>query len=268
MPPITLTPALRREYETLFNDCQVRPQFAAKVDAICDAMVATQARYAQVCGDCGVPWQFIAAVHNMEADRRFDRHLHNGDPLTARTVQVPAGRPTKGSPPFTWEVSCVDALTGRGLGARNDWSLTGTLYQLEGYNGWGYRRFHPHVRSPYLWSGSTHYESGKYVSDGTWSETARSKQVGSAVLLRRLAERGVVSFPDQPQPAGPPLVVRYATTRPADPAAAAAAETLQRWLNTHPGVWVKVDGVTGRRTSDAYFAVTGHYLPGDPAHSH
>jgi lysozyme family protein len=43
-----------------------------------------------------------------------------------------------------------------------------------------------------------------------------------------------------------------------------AGMALQRWLNTHPGIFVRVDGKAGQRTSDAFHAVTGHYLDGDP----
>ena len=67
----------------------------------------------------------------------------------------------RGKPPFTWEESASDALALRGLRGDTDWSLAGTLYQLEGYNGWGYRLYHQHVLSPYLWSYSNHYQSGK-----------------------------------------------------------------------------------------------------------
>jgi hypothetical protein len=35
-------------------------------------------------------------------------------------------------------------------------------------------------------------------------------------------------------------------------------------LNTFPGIFVKVDGVPGERTSDAFRKVTGHFLFGDP----
>lgn len=265
MATIALNGALRTEYEGLFDSCTVRPARAARVEQLCDGIVADRARYEAVAASTGVPWAFVAVVHNMESDRRFDRHLHNGDPLSARTVQVPKGRPTDGHPPFTWEASCGDALGFRGVGAGTDWSLAGTLYQLEGYNGWGYRRHHPHVRSPYLWSYSTHYTSGKYVEDGVWSEVAVSKQCGAAVLLRRLAERGDVTFADAPAiGAGAPPLVAYATTRPADLLVARRAEALQRWLNTLPGIWVKVDGVPGPRTSSAVRAALGTFLPGDP----
>ncbi len=202
----------------------------------------------------------------MESSLRFTGHLHNGDPLTARTVQVPAGRPRSGAPPFSWEESAADALASHRLGARTDWSLAGMLYQLERYNGWGYRRFHPDVPSPYLWSFSEHYRAGKYVADGSFSATAVSGQCGAAVLLRRLAEHGHIDFPDHPRPPAEadPLLVRYSVTRPRAAAAAQRVEQLQRWLNTFSGIFVRVDGIPGPRTSAAYRLVTGEYLPGDP----
>lgn len=262
MPNVQLTSALRKEYEDLFNGCVIRANRAAAVEQIVAQLVANKSRYKAVEAASGVPWHFIAVVHNMESSQRFDRHLHNGDPLTARTVQVPKGRPQTGNPPFTWEASATDALAFEGLGAGTDWSLAGTLYRLEAYNGWGYRRFHPHTLSPYLWSFSHHYTSGKYVRDGVWSDTAVSAQCGAAVLLRRMAELGHITF-GAPAAAGP-LVSAYAATKPADPAVLARARALQQWLNTFPNIFLQVDGWPGARTSDAYRLVTGHYLPGDP----
>jgi hypothetical protein len=134
----------------------------------------------------------VALIHNLEARGDFTRHLHNGDPLTARTVQVPAGRPRSGSPPFTWEESAVDALEYDGLTRVTDWSIEHLAFLFEGFNGWGYRLYHPHVKSPYLWSYSNHYTQGKYVGDGQWSETAVSRQCGAMVLLKRLQDGGHV----------------------------------------------------------------------------
>lgn len=268
MAGVPFTPALRAEYEKLFETCVIRPERAAEVEKLVNQLSANQSRYQTVGKALGIPWGFIAVVHNMEASQKFTGHLHNGDPLTARTKQVPAGRPKTGTPPFTWEQSCEDALTLKGLGSGTDWTLAGTLYQLERYNGWGYRKFHPHVLSPYLWSFSTHYSSGKYVADGTWSETAKSQQCGAAVLLRRMVEKKLFAFSDQPLPPAPekakPLVAGYRTKKSSDPAEVAKALNLQTWLNTHVGIFVKVDGAPGQQTSDAYRAVTGHYLPGDP----
>lgn len=266
MASVSLGPTLRAEYETLFNRCIIRPARAAEVDALVASLIRHRTRYGKVQTATGVPWHVIAVIHNMESSQRFNGHLHNGDPLSARTRHTPRGRPRQGEPPFTWEQSATDALALKKLNARTDWSLAGTLYQLERYNGFGYRLHHPHVLSPYLWSGSTHYSSGKYVADGTWSDTAVSRQCGAAVLLRRMAENGQVEFADQPVPetAGRALVSRYASKAPADPAEIRAAMHLQNWLNTFPGVVVKPDGHPGKRTSEAYRVVTGAYLPGDP----
>jgi lysozyme family protein len=265
MPKVNLTPALRTEYENLFNTSIIRPEKLAEIESYINGLVAHSSRYQSVGDPLGIPWHFIAVIHNMEASQRFTKHLHNGDPLNNRTVHEPPGRP-KGTPPFTWEESATDALTMRGLGKVTDWSLAGTLYQLEGYNGWGYRLYHQHVLSSYLWSYSNHYRSGKYVADGTWSDTAVSQQCGAAVLLRRMAENNQISFADQPAPPSDsaPLVVAYTMTKPDDPAVVAKSEALQSWLNTFPGIFVKVDGVPGERTSNAYKSVTGGYLPGDP----
>ncbi|MGA7876219.1 MAG: hypothetical protein WCA08_11190 [Desulfoferrobacter sp.] len=266
MAKVPFKPALRKEYENLFNGCQVRPEQMDKVEGIITKLQANKNRYQNVAGTLGIPWFFVAAIHNMESSLSFKRHLHNGDPLTKRTVHVPSGRPKKGNPPFTWEESAEDALAMRGVGAKTDWSLAGTLYQLEGYNGWGYRLYHSHVLSPYLWGFSNHYKSGKYTADGTWSDVAVSKQCGAAVLLRRMAETNQIDFSDQPAlgPDAAPAIVSYSMAKPDDPAIVLRAEELQRWLNTFPGIFVKVDGIAGERTSEAYRKVTGSYLPGDP----
>lgn len=266
MPEVRFTRGLAAEYRHLFETCKILPARTREVERIAAKLVAARERYLAVGRMQDVPWAFVAVVHSLESGADFTKHLHNGDPLSGRTARVPAGRPKRGQPPFTWEVSAADALALKQLGAATDWSLAATLYQLERYNGWGYRLYHPHVRSPYLWSGSTHYRSGKYAADGRWSETAVSRQCGAAVLLRRLAENGQIAFPGQP-PAAPgarPLVVRYATRRSTDLTIAGSVENLQRWLNSVPGIFLKVDGIPGPRTSGAYRRVTGAYLPGDP----
>lgn len=266
MPTLRLSPALRGEYQLLFDTCELRREHAGEVEAVSQRVLEQQARYAQVEAMTGVPWHFIAVVHQMESGGRFDRHLHNGDPLTARTRQVPRGRPRVGTPPFAWELSAADALAMHGLSGGTDWGLASLLYELERYNGFGYRLYHPEVRSPYLWSFTSHYRSGKYVADGRWSHSARSAQSGAAALLRRLVEQGHVALADQPPPAAhaPPLVVAHARRMPGAPATRAAACALQRWLNGFAGIFVKVDGWPGARTSAAWRQVTGHYLPGDP----
>jgi len=266
MAGIPLTEALRSEYQALFDTCQIRPAKAQEVETAVGSLIANKARYAAVGDPLGIPWTVVAVIHNMECSQNFSKHLHNGDPLTARTVHVPAGRPKSGTPPFTWEESATDALIYDGLAAWTDWSIPGILYCLERYNGWGYRRHHPEVKSPYLWSGSNHYTSGKYVADGTWSDNAVSKQIGAATLLRRMAEKGVLDA--APHVSDTALAAAIASASPAFKYApnkvTPGAVEFQRFLNGLPGIFLKEDGVLGKKSSAASKQVFGWYLKGDP----
>ena len=88
--------------------------------------------------------------------------------------------------------------------------------------------------------------SGKYVADGRWSDTAVSKQCGAAVLLRRMAEMKVIDFHGQPlpEPADSPLVAKYSNRKSKNTLVLKQVEDLQCWLNTFPGVFVKVATVS------------------------
>jgi lysozyme family protein len=255
MPKVRFTEALRGEYQQLFDACQIRPARAPEVERVVLRLLANKARYAAVGEPLGIPWQLIGVIHSMECSQNFAQHLHNGDPLHARTTHVPAGRPARGEPPFTWEESAADALTMVGLARWGDWSVPGMLYCLEGYNGWGYRLHHPEVKSPYLWSASSQYVSGKYVSDGTWSDTAVSAQCGAASLLRRMAEKGELEADFAAQE---PMFT-YAPRK-----VTAGGSELQRFLNRFPGIFLKEDGKLGPKSSAACKQIFGWYLKGDP----
>lgn len=182
---------LRDEYLRLFAAATLRPQHNASAQWHADLLRQSQARYAAVGSRVGVPWYFIGVIHGLEASFNFRAHLHNGDfPLTARTRQVPAGRPMVWRPPSDWESSAVDAMRILGFAGQSDWSLARTLHRFEAYNGFGYRR--RGVASPYLWSFSDQYDRGKFVADGRWNATARSQQCGAAVMLKLLVERGEI----------------------------------------------------------------------------
>lgn len=179
--------ALKDEYTHLWS--VMRPKLPLKVvKAQTDRIRAHRDSYDFIEKSTSIPWAFVGIVHMMEGNCSFRTHLHNGDALTARTRNVPAGRPKAGKPPFTWEESALDALKMKNLhliGA-DGWCVERMAYEFERYNGWGYRLYHPDTRSPYLWSGSNLYTRGKYVADGKWSATAVSSQIGAMVLLREL----------------------------------------------------------------------------------
>jgi lysozyme family protein len=151
---------------------------------------ANQGQYDAVAEFCRIPWQIVAVLHTRESDGNFKRHLHNGDPLTARTVRVPKGYPLVGEPPFTWEESARDALALDNLSGRPAWTdIATTLDRIERYNGLGYRR--KGLPSPYLWAGTNHEPHGKYTRDGFFDPTASDKQPGAAGLLKLLGYRTV-----------------------------------------------------------------------------
>jgi lysozyme family protein len=257
MAKVNLTQALADEYRELFRTMEIEPDRFDVVDGIVDKILANRAQYEAAASEVGAPWYFVAAIHNMESSLRMDRHLHNGDPLSRRTTHVPAGRPAQGEPPFTWEESAADALRLRNIDNVAEWNLERTLYELEGYNGWGYRLYHSHVKSPYLWSFSSQYTSGKYVADGRWSDTAVSRQCGAAAIIKRLEQRGEIASFDGRIPARV-IPLRYAKR------VIGRADDLQRFLNSFPGIALRVDGWPGSSTSDAVKQVFGFYLAGDP----
>ena len=146
------------------------------------AAPSAKARYQAVSAKTGVPWFFIAVAHEREASQNWNTQLGQGDPLGSVSVHVPKGR----GPFKTWEDGAYDALVNCApFAARNkDWSVGGTLTMLEQYNGLGYAaRGKP---SPYIWSGTDQYVSGKYVRAGVSDPDVVDQQLGCAGLLLAL----------------------------------------------------------------------------------
>lgn len=177
---------LEGEYAAFFERCVVRPAYQKNLDYYVARLKKFQPIYADVAARLGgtIPWQFIGVIHAMEAGFNFTTHLHNGDPLSARTVHVPKNRPTEGTAPFTWRDSAVDALVLKGFDTEKTWSMPHMLYLLEKYNGFGYRpKLTP---TPYLWSFSSIYTSGKFVADHQFDPKGVSKQCGAGLILKTL----------------------------------------------------------------------------------
>jgi lysozyme family protein len=182
----------KAEYEKYFANMEIT-KLKREAEQVIATMVANRARYQSVSSGTGVPWFVIAIIHSLEGGANFSKHLHNGDPLTGRTVRVPAGRPVAGIPPFTWEASATDALVYKDMHKWKDWSIGGIMWNLERYNGFGYRTSRVAMPTPYLWSGSNHYTSGKYVADGRFSASAVSQQVGAAVIIKMMIDKGIIT---------------------------------------------------------------------------
>lgn len=180
--------ALKSTYEELFRKCEINAGKITVVDAIIDRIVANKERYKKTQDSTKVPWSIISVIHSLESNLNFGAHLHNGDPLSGKTIRVPEDRPP-GDPPFTWEESAADALSFDKLNLWQEWTIPGALFVLERYNGKGY--YNRGLPSPYLWSFSNNYTKGRFVRDGEFDPEAVSKQCGAAVLLKRMLERNI-----------------------------------------------------------------------------
>lgn len=179
---------LKEQYIDLIETMEIKDSWKSAVFRRAKAIRANKDKYVRVSELAGgsIPWYFIGVIHSLECGLDFTKHLHNGDSLARRTKRVPANRPKSGNGPFTFEESAVDALQMKGFHKIDDWSLARAAYELERYNGWGYRYGKSRPLSPYLWSGTNHYTKGKFVSDGKYSASAVSKQIGVMPLILAL----------------------------------------------------------------------------------
>ena len=166
-----------KEYKTLWETMSVKvfPEwYIKKIDGNKNAYILASDL-------CKVPWQIIAVIHMLECSGDLSRQILNGERWDRKTKLVP-----KGQGPFkSFAESCIMGFDLHRRYIPNEWNIENTLFFLEAWNGFGYRNYHG-INSPYLWSFSNHYKSGKYVSDGKYDPNAVSKQCGAAVLLREL----------------------------------------------------------------------------------
>jgi lysozyme family protein len=141
-------------------------------------------RYRAVARETGVPWPVIAVIHERESSQDWRASPAQGDPWNRVSVHVPAGR----GPFESWEDAAIDALVKCPpfLARHRDWSIAAALTALETYNGIGYAA--RGVPSPYLWSGTDQYRTGKYVRDGVYDPGKVDPQLGCAALIIALME--------------------------------------------------------------------------------
>ena len=188
-PSISAKP-LKSEYDQLYKQMKIVESRVPLLDSVGDKIVAAKDRYLAVVAGTNIPWIMIAVVHAIECSGDFNRHLHNCDPLTARTVNFPRGRPVQGNPPFTWEDSAKDFIQISNFPQATDWDIASILGRLEQFNGYGYRRHN--INTPYLWSCTNQYTKGKFVGDASFDPEAISASCGAAPILKRLIDRGFV----------------------------------------------------------------------------
>src|SRR6266850_5889304 len=109
-----------------WNACKLNK--TAQFKSVADRLTTSKDRYKAVEERTGVPWWFIAVVHEREASQKWNTQLGQGDPLNRVSTHVPKGR----GPFSTWEDGAYDALVNCApYAARNkDWSIDPALDML------------------------------------------------------------------------------------------------------------------------------------------
>lgn len=175
---------LKTEYAELWRSMVIRPDRSAAVTTIAKRLIADKGRYLRIEQLTGVPWFVVAALHDRESDADFNTYLGNGQSLHRKTTIGPIGR----GPFKTFDEGAVDALRHDGLDQVDEWSPERACYEVEKFNGFGYRNEHPNVKSPYLWSFSQHYTRGKYVGDHDFNANTVDQDCGAMVIIKRIME--------------------------------------------------------------------------------
>ena len=139
--------------------------------------------YSLIAERTGVPAVLVAAIHYRESNANFNTYLHNGDPLGTPTVNVPKGKNFN-----NFVDAAVDALSMKDS-FREMYKLTSDSTDIvamcayaEVYNGLGY--YNNGRISPYVYSGTNIYTSGKYVSDGSFKANVVDSQPGIYILIK------------------------------------------------------------------------------------
>jgi len=148
-----------------------------------------KAEYEAVAAKSDLPPELIAALHWRESSGNFHTYLAQGDPLGRPAVHVPRGKPVR----TDWSLAAEDALSDkRGTQTKLDLhqdstDLAGIATYAEYYNGLGYA--HRGKPSPYVFSGTDQYTSGKYIRDGVYSSKTKDTQLGVVAMVQDLFER-------------------------------------------------------------------------------
>ena len=125
------TAATQNQLQRMFDICIIAEEKYAEVDDCIRHIMKNKDRYHTVSNQFNIPWCVTGILHASICDCNFKMHLHNGDLLNSRTINIPSGYPKRGRPPFTWEQSAEDAFQFYGLMRWSDWSIPGMLYNLE-----------------------------------------------------------------------------------------------------------------------------------------
>jgi lysozyme family protein len=187
---------LKPRYQELFTSCQIRSSWLERIASVAEYIVNKRSQYAPIEAQTTTPWWFIGILHYREANFQ-DAHLHNGDPLTNRTIRFPEGRPLA-SPAngiaYTFFESAVDALCMMKYDKAKDRSAGAWLWRFEMWDGFDYAK--RGINSEYLWNGTNHFGSGAnqgiFVAEGQFDPFGKSDRVGAGAILWYFLYKGML----------------------------------------------------------------------------
>jgi lysozyme family protein len=196
---------------------KINPHRKAEFDSVARRLLASKPRFQAVKAKTDVPWWVVAVIFERESGGKFTAYLGNGQSLDEVTTAVPEGRgPFLGA--GAWERGCYDALIDCAphASAWKDWSTGGALTLLERYNGLAYRN--AGRASPYLWSGTDQYSTGKvlvdhgpiedvYPSGPKKGQPVIDEQLGCAGLIEAIQRLDASAAPAKPAIPAPWITV-------------------------------------------------------------
>jgi lysozyme family protein len=148
--------------------------------AVASRLLEHKDRFLAVQAQTKVPALWLMPTFEREGPS-FSCYFGNGDPLDRPTTDVPRGR----GPFASWELGVCDALHLDHVDEEAVWTWEYACYEWERWNGFGPRG---HGRpTGYLWSGTSEYRGGKYVSDGIWSPRTWDEQLGAVIIAKTIA---------------------------------------------------------------------------------
>jgi lysozyme family protein len=180
------------KYQELWDCMRIDPKKLPAVIDTAKTILKYRKQFETAVIGTKIPWYFMGIVYMREDGCKFKGHIHNGDSLRKRTVNVPAGRPIKNpaaTTGYSFIESAQDLILLKGWHNVATWSMPALLYYFEANNGFGYRRLKKPIDTPYLWSCTQHYQKGKFAYDGVYDAKLMDEQIGAAPLLKYLTDK-------------------------------------------------------------------------------
>ena len=192
------TPLYKYTEKNVDSIVALNPKFDAERDNFRIAYEKNIERYKELAEETGVPPELIAIIHYREnsgdyLNGSFNVYLHNGEQLGNVTVKEP-----KNIIFYDFNLAAIDAINKK-KDYKEKYYLTSDSKDIvammcfaEVYNGLGYYN-NGHI-SPYLYSGTNVYISGKYVEEknaageyiSVYKEDVVDEQIGVYILLNSI----------------------------------------------------------------------------------